>query len=140
MTVNGTSNGNGVHITQDHCDIASYPDLKDKVVFRKRHHSSHGIERTSATNIRSQVTGIGQTGDQEMWGNGAATARLLSRNGAKIFGCDLYLEAAQHTQKRIAAEGGDVTVVAADVTSDKSVKEAVDACVAKYGRIDILVK
>ncbi|KAF4865655.1 3-oxoacyl-[acyl-carrier-protein] reductase FabG [Colletotrichum siamense] len=106
---------NGTH---DDIVIASYPDLRDKIVF---------------------LTGIGQSGDQEMWGNGAATARLLARQGAKIFGCDLYLEPAQHTQKRIVAEGGDVTVVAADVTNDESVKSAVDACLAKYGRIDILI-
>lgn len=86
------------------------------------------------------MTGIGQTGDQTLWGNGAATARVLAGNGAKIFGCDLYLEAAQHTQKRIAAEGGDVTVVAADVTSEDSVKVTVEKCIAKYGRIDILIK
>ncbi|KAJ0382719.1 hypothetical protein COL922a_011961 [Colletotrichum nupharicola] len=106
---------NGTH---DDIVIASYPDLRDKIVF---------------------LTGIGQSGDQEMWGNGAATARLLAKQGAKIFGCDLYLEPAQHTQKRIVAEGGDVTVVAADVTNEESVKSAVDACLAKYGRIDILI-
>ncbi|KAI8311565.1 3-oxoacyl-[acyl-carrier-protein] reductase FabG [Colletotrichum sp. SAR11_59] len=97
--------------TRDDIVIASYPDLSGKIVFR----------------------------DQEMWGNGAATARLLAKQGAKIFGCDLYLEPAQHTQKRIVAEGGDVTVVAVDVTNDESVKSAVDACLAKYGRIDILI-
>ncbi|KAE9570205.1 hypothetical protein CGMCC3_g13754 [Colletotrichum fructicola] len=83
---------NGTH---DDIVIASYPDLRDKIVFPKQ--------------------------------------------GAKIFGCDLYLEPAQHTQKRIVAEGGDVTVVAADVTNDESVKSAVDACLAKHGRIDILI-
>ncbi|ETS83943.1 hypothetical protein PFICI_05819 [Pestalotiopsis fici W106-1] len=97
---------------------ALYPDLKGKVVF---------------------LTGIGQTGDQSMWGNGAATARVLAANGAKIFGCDLYLEPAQHTERRIAAEGGDITVTTADVTNDASVKAAIDACIAKYGRIDILI-
>ncbi|KAF5494462.1 3-oxoacyl-[acyl-carrier-protein] reductase FabG [Colletotrichum siamense] len=106
---------NGTH---DDIVIASYPDLRDKIVF---------------------LTGIGQSGNQEMWGNGAATARLLAKQGAKIFGCDLYLEPAQHTQKSIVVEGGDVTVVAADVTNDDSVKSAVDACLAKYGRIDILI-
>ncbi|RSL75989.1 hypothetical protein CEP51_010381 [Fusarium floridanum] len=111
MTV---SNGS----SHDDVLIASYPDLKDKVVF---------------------LTGIGQTGDQQMWGNGAATARVLAKQGAKIFGCDLYLEPAQHTQKRIIAEGGDVTVIAADVTSDDSVKAAVEECIKTYGRIDILI-
>jgi NAD(P)-dependent dehydrogenase (short-subunit alcohol dehydrogenase family) len=75
-----------------------------------------------------------------MWGNGAATARVLARSGAKIFGCDLHLEAAQHTQRRLQAEGADVTVVATDVTNNDSVKKMVDDCMAKYGRIDILIK
>ncbi|KAF2109637.1 putative short-chain dehydrogenases/reductase [Lophiotrema nucula] len=97
---------------------ASYPDLKGKIVL---------------------LTGIGQTGDQSMWGNGAATARVLAQNGAKIFGCDLYLEAAEHTAKRLRDEGAEVTVVATDVTNDESVKSLVDKCVEKYGRIDILV-
>lgn len=75
-----------------------------------------------------------------MWGNGAATARVLAQSGAKIFGCDLHLEAAQHTKVRLEAEGADVTVVAADVTNNDSVKNMVEACISKYGRIDILVK
>lgn len=86
------------------------------------------------------VTGIGQTGDQSLWGNGAATARVLAKSGAKIFGCDLNLEAAQHTQQRLQAEGADVTVIATNVTNNDSVKQMVEACVSKYGRIDVLVK
>lgn len=89
---------------------------------------------------RAIVTGIGQTGDGDMWGNGAAIARVLAAQGAKIFGCDLSLEAAEYTRRRIVAVGGEVTVVAADVTKDESVKGAVSACIAQYGRIDILVK
>lgn len=75
-----------------------------------------------------------------MWGNGASIARFLARQGAVIFGCDLSLDAATHSQERITAEGGAVTVVSADVTSDGSVKAAVDECVAKHGRIDVLIK
>jgi NAD(P)-dependent dehydrogenase (short-subunit alcohol dehydrogenase family) len=75
-----------------------------------------------------------------MWGNGAATARIFAQQRAKIFGCDLHLSAAQHTEKRLHAEGADVTVMAADVTKDADVKILVDSCVRKYGRIDILVK
>lgn len=90
--------------------------------------------------MSTTVTGVGQTGDPGMWGNGAATARILSHNGAKIFGCDLCLEAAEHTQRRITAEGGEITVISADVTKDASVQAAVEACITKYGRIDILIK
>lgn len=95
-----------------------YPEFKDKIVL---------------------LTGIGQSGDQSMWGNGAATARVFSQNGAKIFGCDLRLPAAQHTQKRLQAEGATCDVIAADVTSEEDVKRLVDACMEKYGRIDILI-
>lgn len=38
------------------------------------------------------------------------------------------------------SEGGDITVTQTDVTSNDNVKAAVDACMAKHGRIDILVK
>lgn len=75
-----------------------------------------------------------------MWGNGAATARVLAHNGAKIFGCDLHLSAAQHTEKRLKDEGAEVTVMAADVTNKESVKAFVEAAIGKYGRIDILIK
>ncbi|KAL1957759.1 hypothetical protein VTO42DRAFT_5603 [Malbranchea cinnamomea] len=99
-------------------NLAIYPDLRNKVVL---------------------ITGIGQQGNQDMWGNGAATARVFAHNGAKIFGCDINLAAAQHTQRRIEAEGGECTVVEADVTNDAQVKALVDACIARYGRVDVLV-
>lgn len=95
-----------------------YGDLKDKVVL---------------------LTGIGQTGDPNMWGNGAATARVLCQNGAKIFGCDLYLEAAEATKKRLQQEGGICDVIQADVTKSSDVRKLVQCCMEKYGRIDILV-
>ena len=60
------------------------------------------------------ITGIGQQGDQEMWGNGAATAHVFAQQRSKIFGCDLNLESAKNTQKKIHAEGGEMHVVTAD--------------------------
>jgi len=76
-----------------------------------------------------------------MWGNGAATARIFCANGAKIFGCDLRLESAQATQKRLVGEFGEGScdVIAADVTKSTDVQKLVDACVEKFGRIDVLV-
>lgn len=101
---------------------ATYPDLRNKVVL---------------------LTGIGQQGSPDQWGNGASTARVLAHNGAKVFGCDLNLASAQHTQRRIDAERPETesncAVVAADVTKDADVKALVAACVARYGRIDILI-
>lgn len=89
------------------------------------------------------VTGVGQSGDPNLtiWGNGASIARLMVHQGAKVFGCDLNRDAALRTQKRVQAEeGGDITVTQANVTQDQDVKRAVGECLAKYGRIDVLVK
>ncbi len=94
----------------------------------------------SLRNKIALVTGIGQVGDQTKWGNGAAMAMVLVQNGVKVFGCDLKLEAAQHNQKRLQDAGGECEVMAADATKAEDVKKLVDACMEKYGRIDILVR
>lgn len=99
-----------------------YPDLQGKVAL---------------------ITGLGQVGqsDSKLWGNGAATARLLARNGVKIFGCDLKLEAAERTKQRITKENPSATinVIAADVLKQEDVKALVEAALQAYGRIDILI-
>ena len=83
------------------------------------------------------VTGCGTLG--EGWGNGKAIAVALARQGAHIFGSDLSLEAAQETKRIITEEGGTAHVMVADATKAEDVKTLVDACIAQYGRIDILV-
>lgn len=83
------------------------------------------------------VTGCGSIGAG--WGNGKAIAVLLARQGAKVFGCDLTLEAAQATQQLIQGEGGTCEVQAANVTRAADVQALVAACQARFGRIDILV-
>ncbi|PLB55490.1 NAD(P)-binding protein [Aspergillus steynii IBT 23096] len=89
------------------------------------------------------ITGLGQVGPREssFWGNGAATARLLSHNGVKIFGCDLNLSAAERTKERLLEEKTDavVDVVAADVTNSADVEALVRAAMERHGRIDILI-
>lgn len=75
-----------------------------------------------------------------MWGNGAATARVFTQQGSKVFGCDLNLDTAKHTQSKIRSEGADIDIVTADVTKTDQCKALVDACMEKHGRIDVLVK
>lgn len=102
----------------------SYPDLRDKVAL---------------------VTGIGQDGPSDIvdnWGNGAAIALALARNGAKLFGCDVNLAAAERTKARIEVEvpGALVDVMVTDVTSSSAVEALVQSCLQRHGgRIDILV-
>ncbi len=83
------------------------------------------------------ISGAGTVGPG--WGNGKATAVLLARQGAKVFGTDINLEAAEETRAIIEKEGGACTVRHCDMTVSDAVKAAVDACVERYGRIDILV-
>jgi len=83
------------------------------------------------------VTGIGTVGAG--WGNGKATAVLMARQGAKVYGTDINLEAAQDTRAIIEREGGACVVRRCNMTSSSEVLEAVEDCVRQFGRIDILV-
>ncbi len=83
------------------------------------------------------VTGAGSVGPG--WGNGKATAVLLARQGAQLFGTDLNAQAVAETCSVIEKEGGVCTAHTCDMTDSAAVKAAVDACLERYGRIDILV-
>jgi NAD(P)-dependent dehydrogenase (short-subunit alcohol dehydrogenase family) len=83
------------------------------------------------------ISGAGSVG--EGWGNGKATAVLLARQGATIYGTDISLAAAEETRALIAAEGGTAHAAAVDMTKAQEVKAAVADCLARFGRIDILV-
>ena len=82
------------------------------------------------------VTGAGSIGPG--WGNGKATAVSFAREGAKVFAVDINPDAAQETAGIIAGEDGACTTHKADVSSNADVAEMVEACMAKYGRIDVL--
>lgn len=82
------------------------------------------------------VVGAGSVGPG--WGNGKATAVTFARNGAKVFCVDRNAAAAEETAGLIEAEGGDATAFTADVSKAEQVEAMVKACVAAYGRIDVL--
>jgi NAD(P)-dependent dehydrogenase (short-subunit alcohol dehydrogenase family) len=83
------------------------------------------------------VFGCGSSGPG--WGNGKATAVLLARQGATVFGVDRNLKAAKETAAIIKAEGGNAHVVAGDALVEAEVQAIVAACVKKFGRIDVLM-
>jgi NAD(P)-dependent dehydrogenase (short-subunit alcohol dehydrogenase family) len=83
------------------------------------------------------ITGAGSIGPG--WGNGKATAVLFAREGARIFGVDLDLAAANETRGLIEGEGGACVTHAADVSNADSVAAMVAACMSAFGRIDLLV-
>jgi NAD(P)-dependent dehydrogenase (short-subunit alcohol dehydrogenase family) len=83
------------------------------------------------------ISGAGSVG--EGWGNGKATAVLLARQGATIYGTDISAEAAAETRRLIEAEGGTCVARGVDMTTSAEVEAAVADCLARFGRIDILV-
>ena len=83
------------------------------------------------------VTGIGSIGPG--WGNGKATATLLARQGGVVFGVDIEEAAAAETKAIIEGEGGTCAIRRADMTSSEEVGAAVADCVARFGRVDVLV-
>ena len=82
------------------------------------------------------VTGAGSI--EPGWGNGKAAAVVYGRQGAKVCCIDIRLEAAEETAEIIRSEGGEAAAFAADVTKPKPVSEMVEACLATYGRIEVL--
>jgi NAD(P)-dependent dehydrogenase (short-subunit alcohol dehydrogenase family) len=83
------------------------------------------------------VTGAGSVGAG--WGNGKATAVLLARQGASVLCVDNRAEAVEETVSIIKGEGNTAIAHLADVTSGAEVLGYVEACVAAFGGLDILV-
>jgi NAD(P)-dependent dehydrogenase (short-subunit alcohol dehydrogenase family) len=83
------------------------------------------------------ISGAGSVG--EGWGNGKATAVLLARQGATIYGTDVSMAAAEETRRLIEAEGGTCFAAGVDMTKAGEVEAAVADCLVRFGRIDILV-
>ena len=83
------------------------------------------------------VVGAGQTPGETI-GNGRATAIVYAREGARVLLVDRRLESAQDTQAMIEKEGGVASSFAADAISEADCKKMTEACVKRYGRIDIL--
>jgi NAD(P)-dependent dehydrogenase (short-subunit alcohol dehydrogenase family) len=72
-------------------------------------------------------------------GIGFATARLLGGRGAKVVLSDILDDTLAQAQKRIQAEGMAVTAKRADVTVPEECEALVQAALAEFGRLDILI-
>ncbi|MGQ9365882.1 SDR family oxidoreductase [Azospirillum sp. A39] len=77
------------------------------------------------------VTGAGS-------GIGAAAARRLAREGARVGVLSDTEDEVRRVAEAIAAEGGTALALVADVADDGAVKAAVERLVREYGRLDIL--
>ncbi|MFJ9695807.1 SDR family oxidoreductase [Kitasatospora sp. NPDC101183] len=72
-------------------------------------------------------------------GMGAATARLLAANGARVALLARRADRLEALAADIAADGGQALTVAADITDQASVDAAAEAVHAAYGSVDLVV-
>ena len=80
----------------------------------------------------------GAASQAEGTGNGAATAILFAREGARVVLVNRNAERAEALAERIRSEGGEVAVFAADVTQPEATEALAAFAVERYGRLDIL--
>jgi len=78
------------------------------------------------------ITGAGS-------GIAKATALMFTREGAKVALAEINRELGQAAEKQVRDVGGEASFVETDVTKDDSVKRAIDATAARYGRIDVIM-
>ena len=83
------------------------------------------------------IVGAGQQPGDTI-GNGRAVAIRFAQEGATSLLVDVNEAWAVETLKLVEAEGGKGSVLAADITIEADCKAIAEACVKRYGRIDIL--
>ena len=72
-------------------------------------------------------------------GIGKEIALEYAKEGARVVIADLALDAANATAAEINAAGGSAMGIAMDVTSEEQVDKGIDAVVAAWGTVDILI-
>jgi NAD(P)-dependent dehydrogenase (short-subunit alcohol dehydrogenase family) len=93
-----------------------------------------------ADRVRGKVAilfGGGQTPGETI-GNGRATAMVLAREGARVLVVDRDLASAEGTVAMVATEGFESSAFACDITDEAAVRATIEACVVRYGRIDLV--
>ena len=88
-------------------------------------------------NKTAVIFGGGQSPGETV-GNGRATALLFAREGARVLVVDRDAASAAETVRMIASEGGVAEPCTADVVDEGQVEAAIDDCMQRWGRLDIL--
>ncbi len=70
-------------------------------------------------------------------GIGKASAYAFAKEGAKVFFCGRRTNLGEANAREIQAFGGEATYMQADVRKEDDVRNFINGCVKKYGRIDI---
>ena len=72
-------------------------------------------------------------------GMGAEEARLFAQEGAKVVIGDVLDDGGPKMEAEINETGGEALFVRLDVTQEEAWRRAVEAAVARFGRLDVLV-
>ena len=72
-------------------------------------------------------------------GIGAATAKLLAQEGASVVLADVLDAEGRQTEAQIVEAGGRATFMHLDVTSEENWQRVIEATVAAYGKLDVVV-
>lgn len=83
------------------------------------------------------VIGAGQSPGEEI-GNGRATTMRFIQEGARVLAVDLDEASANKTIELAEGEAGGSFAMRADTSDSESLRQAVDAAMQRWGRIDIL--
>jgi NAD(P)-dependent dehydrogenase (short-subunit alcohol dehydrogenase family) len=83
------------------------------------------------------ITGAGSVGPG--WGNGRAAAVIFAQEGAKVFAVDLKRETMEETVSLAREAGCEIATHTCDVMDSAQVAAMVQACVEKFGKVDVLV-
>src|SRR3989449_3845002 len=96
---------------------------------------SSAASKVMAGRMRGKVALITGAGS----GIGAATARRLAAEGARIACVDRMGERAKETARVVSAAGGETLAVETDVTDAAACERMVDQVVARFGALTTLV-
>ena len=77
------------------------------------------------------ITGAGS-------GMGSLAAQMFAREGAEVVAVDVTEGPLKETVSSIEAEGGSIIGVPADITVSESVREAVEAGIRAFGKLNVL--
>jgi NAD(P)-dependent dehydrogenase (short-subunit alcohol dehydrogenase family) len=83
------------------------------------------------------VIGAGSVGPG--WGNGRAMAFRFAQEGARVWAVDRDLSHLEETLARVREIGGTIEAHVCDATNSAEVETLVQACRAKWSRVDVLV-
>ncbi len=72
-------------------------------------------------------------------GMGAVEARMFASEGASVVIGDVLEDEGRRVAAEIGEAGGQALFVALDVTSESQWRDAIDAAVSSFGRLDVLV-